>query len=173
MGYYGQLPTDVAMTRASAAAYAALDLDPGLAQAHVAIGICRMFHSWDWIGAEHALRKALELEPRNPTIHMYIGLLQTALGRHEEALASMRRGRELDPLSVLMQMSVAWALYFARQYREALDAIREVTLLDPGFPERPGIPGHHLRAAGPARARRRNARPRERCSSPRAWGKTR
>ena len=46
----------------------------------------------------------------------------------------MRRGRELDPLSVLMQMSVAWALYFARQYREALDTIREVTLLDPGFP---------------------------------------
>ena len=128
------LPTDVAMTRASAAAYAALDLDPGLAQAHVAMGICRMFHSWDWIGAEHALRKALELEPRNPTIHMYIGLLHTALGRHEEALASMRRGRELDPLSVLMQMSVAWALYFARRYREALDAIREVTLLDPGFP---------------------------------------
>jgi eukaryotic-like serine/threonine-protein kinase len=134
LGYYGQLPTDVAMTRASAAAYAALDLDPGLAQAHVAIGVCRMFHSWDWIGAEHALRKALELEPRNPTIHMYIGLLQTALGRHQEALASMRRGRELDPLSVLMQMSVAWAHYFARQYREALDTIREVTLLDPGFP---------------------------------------
>jgi eukaryotic-like serine/threonine-protein kinase len=134
LGYYGHLPTDVAMTRASAAAYAALDLDPGLAQAHVAIGVCRMFHSWDWIGAEHALRKGLELEPRNPTIHMYIGLLQTALARHDDALASMRRGRELDPLSVLMQMSVAWALYFARQYREALDAIREVTLLDPGFP---------------------------------------
>jgi eukaryotic-like serine/threonine-protein kinase len=134
MGYYGHLATDVAMTRSAAAAYAALDLDPGLAQAHGAIGICRMFHSWDWIGAGHALRKGLELEPRNPTLHMYLGLLHTALGRHDEALASMRRGRELDPLSVLMQMSVAWALYFARQYREALDAIREVTLLEPGFP---------------------------------------
>jgi predicted Zn-dependent protease len=65
---------------------------------------------------------------------MYIGLLQTALGRHQDALASMRRGRELDPLSVLMQMSVAWAHYFARQYREALDTIQQVTLLEPGFP---------------------------------------
>jgi eukaryotic-like serine/threonine-protein kinase len=134
MGYYGHLATDVAMTRSAAAAYAALDLDPELAQAHGAMGICRMFHSWDWIGADHALRKGLELEPRNPTLHMYMGLLHTALGRHEEALASMQRGRELDPLSVLMQMSVAWALYFARHYRQALDAIREVTVLEPGFP---------------------------------------
>ena len=90
MGYYGHLPTDVAMTRASAAAYAALDLDPGLAEAHAAMGICRMFHSWDWIGAEHALDKALELEPRNPTPTCTSGLLHTALGRHDEALAAAR-----------------------------------------------------------------------------------
>jgi eukaryotic-like serine/threonine-protein kinase len=134
LGYYGHVATDVAMTRASAAAYAALDLDPQLAEAYGAIGVCRMFHSWDWIGAEHALRKGLELEPRNPTLHMYMGLLHTSLGRHDQALASMRRGRELDPLSVLMQMSVAWAFYFARDYTKALDAIREVTLLEPGFP---------------------------------------
>ena len=135
MGYYGHLATDVAMTRASAAAYAALDLDPGLAEAHAAMGICRMFHSWDWIGAEHALNKALELEPRSPVTHMYIGLLHTALGRHDEAIAAARRGRELDPLSLLMQMGVAWTLYFARRYQESLDALREVTLLDPGFPD--------------------------------------
>ncbi len=135
MGYYGHLATDVAMTRASAAAYAALDLDPGLAEAHAAMGVCRMFHSWDWIGAEHALNKSLELEPRSPVTHMYIGLLHTALGRHDEAIAAARRGRELDPLSLLMQMGVAWTLYFARRYQESLDALREVTLLDPGFPD--------------------------------------
>ena len=135
MGYYGHLPTDLAMTRASAAAYAALDLEPGLADAHAAIGVCRMFHSWDWIGAEHALRKAHELEPRNPTVHMYLGLLHTAFGRHDEALAEMRCGRELDPLSLLMQMGVAWALYFARRYQEAVDVLREVTLVDPSFPD--------------------------------------
>jgi len=135
MGYYGYLPTDVAMTRSSAAAYKALDLDPGLAEAHGAMGVCRMFHSWDWIGAEHAYRKALEIAPRNPVLHMYLGLLHTALGRHEEALAVMRRGRELDPLSLLMQMGFVWASYFARRYQEALDGIREVTLLDPAFPD--------------------------------------
>ena len=135
MGYYGHLPTDLAMTRASAAAYAALDLEPGLADAHAAIGICRMFHSWDWIGAGHALRKAHDLEPRNPTVHMYLGLLYTAFGRHDEALSEMQRGRELDPLSLLMQMGVAWALYFGRRYQEAVDVLREVTLIDPSFPD--------------------------------------
>ena len=135
MGYYGQLATDIAMTRSAAAAYSALDLDPRLAEAHAAMGVCRMFHSWDWIGAEHAFHKALELEPRGPVTHMYMGLLHTALGRHDGAIAATRRGRELDPLSLLMQMGVAWALYFARRYQESLDALREVTLLDPEFPD--------------------------------------
>ena len=135
MGYYGHLPTEVAMTRAAAAAYKALDLEPELAEAHGAMGIGRMFYSWDWIGAEHAMRKAIELNPRYPAGHMYYALLQTALSRHDEALAEARRGRELDPLSLLMQMGVAWALYFGRRYQEALEALREVTLIEPGFPD--------------------------------------
>ena len=61
--------------------------------------------------------------------------LYSSAGRHDEAIAAARRGRELDPLSLLMQMGVAWTLYFARRYQESLDALREVTLLDPGFPD--------------------------------------
>ena len=146
---------------------------PGLAEAHAAMGICRMFHSWDWIGAEHALRKGLELEPRNPTIHMYIGLLHTALGRHEEALAShAARPRARSAVRADADERGVGALLCAPVPRGARchprgDAARS------RLSERAGVPGHHLRAAGPARARGRIARPRERCSSPRGCGKTR
>ena len=135
MGYYGYLPPEIAMTRASSAAYKALELDPTLAEAHATMGVTRMFFYWDWIGAELALRKAVELDPRYPNAHMLLGLLYSILGRHDEALAAGRRGRELDPLSLVTQMGVTWTLYFARKYREAIDSLREVTAIDPAFPE--------------------------------------
>jgi len=135
MGYYGFLPPEIAMTRSSSAAYTAIDLEPALAQAHTVLALCRAFFYWDWIGAEHAFRKALELDPRHPPTHMYYALLLVALGRYDEAQAEARRGRELDPLSLLMQMGVAWTSYFSRRYQDALEALREVTVIEPGFPE--------------------------------------
>jgi tetratricopeptide (TPR) repeat protein len=50
-------------------------------------------------------------------------------------MAAGRRGRELDPLSLVTQMGVTWTLYFARKYREAMESLREVTAIDPAFPE--------------------------------------
>jgi serine/threonine protein kinase len=135
MGYYGHLPPEVAMTRASAAAYKALELDPTLAEAHSTMAMTRMFYYWDWIGAEQSLKKAIELDARYPTAHMLQGLLHSLLGRHDEGLRAAKRARELDPLSLVMLMGVTWALFFARRYREALDSLREVTIIDPQFPE--------------------------------------
>ena len=123
------------MTRASSAAYKALELDPTLAEAHATMGVTRMFFYWDWIGAELALRKAVELDRRYPNAHMLLGLLYSILGRNDEAMASGRRGRELDPLSLVAQMGVTWTLYFGRRYREAMESLREVTAIDPAFPE--------------------------------------
>jgi serine/threonine protein kinase/tetratricopeptide (TPR) repeat protein len=135
IGYYGYLPPEIAMTRAASAAYKALELDPTLAEAHATMGVARMFFYWDWIGAEVALRKAIELDPRYPNAHMLLGLLYSIVGRHDEAVAAGRRGRELDPLSLVTQMGVTWTLYFARKFREAMESLREVTAIDPAFPE--------------------------------------
>ncbi|HEX5819209.1 MAG TPA: protein kinase [Gemmatimonadales bacterium] len=135
MGYYGFMPTELAMTRSSAAAYKALDLDPKLAEAHATLGMARTFYLWDWIGAEHAFKKAIELDARYPIAHMMYGLLLSCLGRHDEAMAESRRGRDLDPLSLLMQIGVAWASYFARRYSDALDALRDVLVVQPGNQE--------------------------------------
>jgi tetratricopeptide (TPR) repeat protein len=135
MGYYGFLAPEVAMTRAQAAAYKALELDPGLADAHATMGMTRMFYYWDWIGAEQALARAIELDPRYSTAHMLQGLLYSILARHDAAVAAARRGRDLDPLSMLMQMGVGWSLYFARRFEEALETFRGVTMVDPAYPE--------------------------------------
>jgi serine/threonine protein kinase/tetratricopeptide (TPR) repeat protein len=135
MGYYGFLPPEVAMTRASAAAYKALELDPKLADAHASMGIARTLYYWDWMGAEQACEKALSLDPRSPTAHVYYSLLLAILGRHDEAGTHARKGRDLDPLSLLMQMGVGWTAYFARRYADAIDAFRAVIAVEPHYPE--------------------------------------
>lgn len=47
------------------------------------------------------------------------------VGRVDEAVAEMKRARELDPLSFLMNTSVARMLCLARKYDEALAELRE------------------------------------------------
>jgi tetratricopeptide (TPR) repeat protein len=135
MGYYGYLPPEIAMTRASAAAYRALELDPKLSDAHASMGIARTLYYWDWIGAEQAFQKALSLDARSPTAHIYYSLLLSILGRHDEACVHAKRGRDLDPLSLLMHVGVGWAAYFARRYPDAIEAFRAVTAVEPNYPE--------------------------------------
>jgi serine/threonine protein kinase/tetratricopeptide (TPR) repeat protein len=135
MGYYGYLPPEVAMTRAAAAAYKALELDPQLADAHASMGMSRTLYYWDWIGAEQAFQRALALDARSPIAHVYYSLLLSVLGRNEEAVAHARRGRELDPLSLLMHVGVGWASYFARNYSDAAEAYRAAIAIDPNYSE--------------------------------------
>jgi len=135
MGYYGYLPPEIAMTRASAAAYKAVELDPQLADAHASMGMSRTLYYWDWIGAEQAFKTALSLDARLPIAHMYYSLLLSVLGRHEEAVTHAKRGRDLDPLSLLMHVGAGWASYFARNYDDAGEAFRAVIAIDPAYPE--------------------------------------
>jgi serine/threonine protein kinase/tetratricopeptide (TPR) repeat protein len=135
LGYYGHLPPELAMTRAAAAAYKALELNPSLADAQVTMGLTRMFYYWDWIGAEQALKTAIQLDPRLPFAYTLLGLLNTMLCRQGDGLALARKARELDPLSLVAQMGVVWTLFFSRRYREALDALRDLAIIDPDYPE--------------------------------------
>ena len=46
----------------------------------------------------------------------------------------MRRARDLDPLSLIINTSLAWELGAARRYAEADEAFRATLELDSGFP---------------------------------------
>jgi tetratricopeptide (TPR) repeat protein len=56
------------------------------------------------------------------------------MGRHGEALAEMRRARDLDPLSPWQNRNLASALYYARRYDEAVQHFQEAAELNPNFP---------------------------------------
>ncbi len=53
--------------------------------------------------------------------------------RTEEAIATIRRARDLDPLSLIIGTAVGRVHHFARQYDVAIEECRKAREMDPGF----------------------------------------
>src|SRR5215204_5775842 len=92
------LPSD-SLPKAKASAQKAIELDETLAEGHVDLGITIFWYDWDWSAAEIQYKRALELDPNNAIAHLDYAHLLSNTARHTEALAEVKRARELDPLS--------------------------------------------------------------------------
>jgi len=111
----------------------ALKLDPNLPDAHAALAVIYLFHDWDWAAAERELDLALALDPGVQLTWNFRGFTQAAQGRLSEALASIRRGQELDPLSPGRRNELAMCYNWMRQYDRAIAEARKALELDANF----------------------------------------
>jgi predicted Zn-dependent protease len=55
------------------------------------------------------------------------------MGRPDEAIASMKHARDLDPLSVVFNTSLGWEFYYAHHYGEAIEQFQTSIAMDPTF----------------------------------------
>jgi TolB-like protein len=108
--FYEALPPKVVFSHAKVAVMKALDIDETLAEAHSALGMIRMYDDWDWKAAEAELKRAIQTKPGYAAARQWYAEFLIAMGRHEEAIAEMRRARELDPLSLIINSVEAYAL---------------------------------------------------------------
>ncbi|MBX7220627.1 MAG: protein kinase [Blastocatellia bacterium] len=129
----GGQPPNETYPIAKAAAGKALELDPKLAEAHSSLGFFHLLHDWDWAAAETAFKRALEANPGYATAHDGYGFWCKVTGRLDEAIAACERAQRLDPLSLFMNVSLAWAYYFARRYDDAVRQNQKVLEMDPNF----------------------------------------
>jgi TolB-like protein/DNA-binding winged helix-turn-helix (wHTH) protein/tetratricopeptide (TPR) repeat protein len=111
------------------AAQKALELDPELAGAHVELASIYM-RQWKWAEAEAEYRRALDLNPNDAAAHEGFSDWLLCHGRMEEALAWARRARDLDPLGTSGH-AIAWTLFNAHRYDEAIREFRDVLALRP------------------------------------------
>jgi serine/threonine-protein kinase len=132
LGVAGVLPSDEAFRRAKAAVSRALEIDPGLAEAHAVLGYLKLGADFDWDGAEAELKQAVELNPNSGNAYDYYGLLLAAMERYEEALLMQQRAHELDPL-VHRGIDISTTLLRAGRYDEALSTVLRVLDIDPHF----------------------------------------
>jgi len=134
LGWNSYLPPAQAFPNGKAAAQTALQIDPDLAEAHTSLAALLWLHDWQWEQAQREFKRSLELGPTYATgNHWYAEYVMT-MGRHEDVMARMKNGQELDPLSLIINVAVGWALYFARRYDEAIEQLRRTVELDPNYP---------------------------------------
>jgi TolB-like protein/Tfp pilus assembly protein PilF/predicted Ser/Thr protein kinase len=131
----GYLPPEESRTLPSGKTEAerAVQLDPMLSEAHVALGVVNT-STFDWASAEREFKVAIETNPNDANAHyfyaMYYLLPQK---RFDEATAEYRKALLLDPLSEVINTNLGVGLMIAKRFDEAREQFRKTLELDPKF----------------------------------------
>jgi serine/threonine-protein kinase len=120
--------------RSKSAATAALELDPGLAEAYPSLAWARSWYDWEWEEAEALYRRGIALNPGYATCHHWLGSdLLATLGRFDEAIVEVDTAIDLDPLSSIIYNSRSLVYVLRRDYQEAIRSCERVLEFDPTF----------------------------------------
>jgi serine/threonine-protein kinase len=130
---WGLMAPREAYPRVKAAALKALGMDENLAEAHASLGDAREEYDWDWVGAEKEYNRAIELNPGYARAHQGYAEHLSEMGRHNEAIAEIKRAQELDPLSLIINAIVGDIFFHARRYDEAIAQCQRTLELNAGF----------------------------------------
>ncbi len=122
-----------ALERARNSAKRAVELDPTLAEGHLAFGDVRRMLEWDWRGAEAAYLQAISLNPSQENAHRRYSLMLAIRGQRDEAIREAERACDLDPLSLVALVSAALVRYLAGDYDAAMDRCRRALELSAGY----------------------------------------
>jgi TolB-like protein/DNA-binding winged helix-turn-helix (wHTH) protein/Flp pilus assembly protein TadD len=130
---YAVMTSKEAFPRAKAAAIKALELDSTLSEAHNSLAFCFDAFDWDLDSAGKEFQRSIELNPGYATAHHWYAWHLSLLGRFDEALEEMRKAKNLDPLSLIINADLAELLVIAHFYDESIIQSRATIAMDPNF----------------------------------------
>ena len=112
----------------------AIDLDADLPEARTALGLVRLFRSWDWNGALEALDAAVEISPSYEFARRGRGNALAYLGRFDEAKRDVDHALMVDPLNAQVTHMAGLVYEWSGDADRAANLYREATALDSGNP---------------------------------------
>ncbi|MGH8101628.1 MAG: tetratricopeptide repeat protein, partial [Chthoniobacterales bacterium] len=127
------VPSGECLPQAENAARKAIALDDGLAEAHASLGFCLCWYDWNWKGAEEEVERAITLNPNSAFARFVHAHILSDQGRHEEALAEIKRVRELDPVFLLFSALEGMFYFHAHRNQEAIASLESALALDQNF----------------------------------------
>jgi TolB-like protein/Flp pilus assembly protein TadD len=130
---YNALPPNEAFPKAKANAQKALELDEGLAEAHVSLGYSALVYDWNYPQAEKEFKTAIALRPGYATAHQYYAYYLTAMGDASGAIAERKIAVSMDPRSPLLNTALGEAYYQARQFSTSLGPNQASLSIDPHY----------------------------------------
>jgi adenylate cyclase len=121
------------MPKAREYALKAIEMRAVPSEAHVVLGLVKLLYDWDWLGAEREFKYDSSLTPRSiDTFSCYLHSADT-VGRTQEAVASITRLLDRDPMSIWNNEELGCVSYYARQYDKSLRQSGRAIELQPDF----------------------------------------
>jgi eukaryotic-like serine/threonine-protein kinase len=113
--------------RAKREATRALALDPGLAEAHLAMAAVARKSEFDWAGTLEESRRALELNPNLDLAHYFRAAAFYHIGLFEQAEHEVQRALAVDPLNSVEQLRTRGVVAFLQgDNAPAIDLLEQV-----------------------------------------------
>jgi TolB-like protein/DNA-binding winged helix-turn-helix (wHTH) protein/Flp pilus assembly protein TadD len=130
---YAVMTPKEAFPKAKIAAIKALELDSTLSEAHNSLAFCFDAFDWDLESAGKEFQRSIELNSGYATAHHWYAWHLSLLGRYDEAIEEMRKAKNLDPLSLIINADLAELLVIAHFYDESISQSRKTIQMDPSF----------------------------------------
>ncbi|HEX4638904.1 MAG TPA: tetratricopeptide repeat protein [Chthoniobacterales bacterium] len=124
-------PTDAWKTKARSEADIALQLQPNLGEAHLALGQCVYWFDHDYDRALNEFETALRLAPNNSEGGVFIAAIKRRQGKWQEALQRLERIGKLDPQNPNVIRTLLFTATALRQWPEAAELVARMRALAP------------------------------------------
>jgi eukaryotic-like serine/threonine-protein kinase len=131
-----------------AAAQRALEIDEGLADAHLAMAHIYFYYERDWAKAEREFERAVKLNPNSTDAHKYYGLFLASRERIDQAVTEGKKALALDPLSIAVNIVGGFIYLFVDRLDDAFGLVRQMIELDSNAPQGYWVGGSLLMANG-------------------------
>jgi len=123
MGQWGGEAPLVAAQKARNAANKALELEPNLPTANLAMALVLTSYNWDWQAGVEQFKKTILLNPGYPEPRIFYADLLVSLNGNEEAIAQIDTAIILDPLNDFSYSLKGWVYFANWQFKEATAAL--------------------------------------------------
>jgi TolB-like protein/Tfp pilus assembly protein PilF len=127
-------PNNARYDKAEKAARQANDLDAGLAEAHVVLGLVTRSYYKNFVLAEKEFKIALALHPIDVMAYNSYGSLLLTMKKNDEALAMHSIANEMDPLHVPTLFWLGRAYLYNRDYDKTIELCEKIISMAPDFP---------------------------------------
>lgn len=130
---YASMTPKEAMPQAKAAATKALELDDSLGEAHASLAFCLDGFDWNFAAADREFQRAIELSPGYATGHHWYAWHLSLIGKGKEAIVEMKKAKNLDPISPVVNADLAELLLIEHFPVESIQQSLTTIEMNPGF----------------------------------------
>ena len=131
LGAMGQINPTKAFEKVKQFADKSLELDPLLAEGHLAKGSAYLYYDWDWEAAYKELEKGRQLNPSIMETYELLSFYYVVKERLDDAVKIMEEAEKLDPLSPLVLQSLGNMYVFARRFDDAIHQANKLIEMNP------------------------------------------